>query len=683
MSKKNTKSGLIRQLSDAGTYLIPGVLKGETKVAVRKWGYNKPKKPALKTKKIIEHVLEDGRNWVGLLPATLNLAVFDCDSADPELSKALYLLLRRHLPKDVPIWRCHSSKNDGMRWHFVIPVKHDFKTVKWRGGEFISRTIVIIWDWPGWSRIVRELPKATYATEEDINLLLWGAARRGPWQKDYKGRWTKGERNNAFFKAAINEYLHNGARDLDRVIRKFKKSHRSVKKSELKATLGSAKRTALEKLDTLDMSDKVAELNRYVFSLEDNRMIDTKLFRSIPVAAFDARMRPMFGPVKSAHAELLASEQITYVQRKEYRPDLPTGIFENDGEPYLNVHRMPLTADPTPEGIDFYENMVQPLAELLTGDDNHEHLLDWFAWVVAHPEILPGWGVILHGPRGIGKSALIELLVQMVGPENRRMVRDKELRSDKNGWALEGRLFVLGEMHRARKDDFQALANLGMMITDPTIAVRAMYADAQDHPNFACLIGSTNSLKVMNADAIGRRWWPVTCGSGELNQELRTALFDRAIGIPHADFFAEWWSKYRRLAPEVASLLMDRDLSGFQHERPDSAHADVLEEEQIADDPVLADLELAVANLDVLTIELAYALLADRHPFIADECSPYTMRNYCHKLGFQHTGQFKPRIKTKTGRRQIRIYRRSGSMLSRKLMTKQLQKQYDLLKMGH
>jgi len=219
------------------------------------------------------------------------------------------------------------------------------------------------------------------------------------------------------------------------------------------------------------------------------------------------------------------------------------------GDVYANLWRdaRPATAggDPAP--------WLALLERLLPDASEREHLLDWMAYKVQHPERKVNHGVLMGGIPGIGKDTLVEPFLWTIGGtsrENVALIKNEELNSQW-GYSLMAEVLVINELRQADASDRRALENrLKPLLAAPPelIPVNRKGLHPFDALNRLSVIAFSNERMAITLPSDDRRWF---------------VLWSEARPLTPAEGLAiwEWFAAGGRAA--VAEFLHARDVSAF------------------------------------------------------------------------------------------------------------------------
>jgi hypothetical protein len=132
---------------------------------------------------------------------------------------------------------------------------------------------------------------------------------------------------------------------------------------------------------------------------------------------------------------------------------------------------------------------------------------NWTACIVQHKTTtLTAW--ILHGTQGTGKGVLFNhILRPILGTDNTAMMRAEELSTEFTGRFDNKFLVFIDEIQAEESTQFQrVVARLKSMITEPTISIRNMYAEARERANHCNFIFASNMPQPMVISEGDRRF---------------------------------------------------------------------------------------------------------------------------------------------------------------------------------
>lgn len=144
-----------------------------------------------------------------------------------------------------------------------------------------------------------------------------------------------------------------------------------------------------------------------------------------------------------------------------------------------------------------------------TGSDQDifEHFINWLACIVQFRcSTRTAW--VLHGTTGTGKGILINKIIRPILGARQTAMRRMEEFNDKYNDFMKGCLMVfVDEVQTKALDNEQGvIAKLKNFITEPIVAIRAMWAGTSEHPNFTNWIFASNKSDPVTIDMEDRRF---------------------------------------------------------------------------------------------------------------------------------------------------------------------------------
>jgi hypothetical protein len=245
---------------------------------------------------------------------------------------------------------------------------------------------------------------------------------------------------------------------------------------------------------------------------------------------------------------LTRNDYIEKVQNVAFDPPRLPGIYEENGRKWLNIYRpsnvMAVEGDATPFK-EFMEYLVPEEVE-------RDHLLKMFAQLVQKPGEKLGHALILGSKEhGIGKSTLMDILFELLGPQNCRKASSEELESQFNSY-IEGTLLVLVEEINLGAGGRKVYNKLKDQITSDVTPMRRLYQDARSVRNVASFIFQTNLERPLLVDKEDRRYFVVNSPAKPREPAYYVS-------------FNEWW---RANLGVIRHYLEQVDLTRFNPKAP-------------------------------------------------------------------------------------------------------------------
>jgi hypothetical protein len=245
---------------------------------------------------------------------------------------------------------------------------------------------------------------------------------------------------------------------------------------------------------------------------------------------------------------LTRNDYIEKVQNVAFDPPRPPGIYEENGLKWLNTYCpsavVAVGGDATPF-IEFVEYLVPDQWE-------RDHLLKMLAHLVRCPGDKLNHALILGSKEhGVGKSTLLDILFELVGPHNCRKASSEELESQFNSY-IESTLLVLVEEINLGAGGRKAYNKMKDLITGSTVPMRRLYQDARQVRNVANFVFLTNLERPILLEASDRRYFVVNSPAEprDANYYLR---------------FNDWW---RANLGVIRHYLEQIDITEFNAKAP-------------------------------------------------------------------------------------------------------------------
>jgi hypothetical protein len=238
------------------------------------------------------------------------------------------------------------------------------------------------------------------------------------------------------------------------------------------------------------------------------------------------------------------------------------GKIERPGARAFNAYRKP-TLDPTKGVASLAAPWEWHVKKLYPAKEEHGLIFDWAAHMVQRPEQKWNGALVLCGPQGIGKDALLEPLLEIVGPWNVQGIDPDALFSDYKPW-LECLLLVIHEA-RPTANDHQAIAFYNIMKTlaaapPDVLALNDKYKAMRYVVNVLRPVITTNEEHAMFVPPDDRRM-----------AVLRSPLTKRwNIEEGEPDYFRRYFEEIdkREVREGIAAWLMARDISHVDPKSP-------------------------------------------------------------------------------------------------------------------
>lgn len=231
-----------------------------------------------------------------------------------------------------------------------------------------------------------------------------------------------------------------------------------------------------------------------------------------------------------------------------YDPFEARRFVERNGIEFLNTFK--------PSEIEGAEGDAQPFVDFLHGlvpdDGEREHLLKMIAFTVRNPGRKLRHALLLRTAiQGVGKSMLVDIWGELLGPHNVRKTTSKELAGDYQGYLPQRLLVVCEEMNLGM--GAKAYNDMKDLITADRALVNEKHMRQREWPVFATFVFLSNLHQPLMVEADDRRIFYIDSPA-----ERREPMYYKK--------FAEWWQASLSV---IRHYLDGIDLQEFNpHEAP-------------------------------------------------------------------------------------------------------------------
>jgi hypothetical protein len=182
---------------------------------------------------------------------------------------------------------------------------------------------------------------------------------------------------------------------------------------------------------------------------------------------------------------------------------------------------------------------------------DQQHLLNFMAQLVQHPEVKIHFAILLQSIEGAGKGALAKILKRIIGDRNVVEPSNDEVLKTFTGWQEGAQLAIINElMADGRKD---VLNRLKSPITEDTLRIEKKFGNTftiPNHMNLFCMTNFKNALSLAEGD---RRWLvlysPAAKQSVEYYNQLFGAIADDSKVAAVMEFLLNWEISFNPKAP--------------------------------------------------------------------------------------------------------------------------------------
>ena len=235
--------------------------------------------------------------------------------------------------------------------------------------------------------------------------------------------------------------------------------------------------------------------------------------------------------------------------------------------------------------------------------DDAEHIFNWFAHLVQHPDIKINHLLLLGGNPGIGKDTIIEPVTQAIGPWNSQTISPDVIMEGRFNGFYQTVLLRIGEAQAGQRfDRYGFYEKVKLYAATPPDAVRidAKHIAAYFVPNLHNALITANYRAAFYLPPEDRRHHVAW-------SRLSKEDFE-------AEFWVALWAWYRAGGfRHVAAWLARRDLSSFNPKAPPprtEAFHDIVSRSRPGEASELAD---AIDKLGVVKLNALRGVMLDRN----------------------------------------------------------------------
>jgi hypothetical protein len=322
--------------------------------------------------------------------------------------------------------------------------------------------------------------------------------------------------------------------------------------------------------------------------------------------------KPLSIPANSWLDQNRAVEQMTWA------PGLPMlihdrlisdgGWFDHPGATCFNLYKPPMIkhGDPIKAGrwVD-HVRRVYP--------DDADHVINWLACRVQHPEIKINHNLVLLGHPGVGKDSMLEPAVQAVGPWNCTEIAPEALFAPFSGYLKSVILRVSEARDMGDVNKFQMYERMKTIGAAPPEVLRVNEKHLKEHSIVnlvGAIITSNSKTDALYLPADDRRHY--VCWS-----DIKHADFDSEPGAGDASkYFDAIWKWYEQEGgfEDVAAYLATHDISGFNPKASPpktAAFWEIVSSNRPLEESEIMDVLDMIGNPPALTVERLIASAPD------------------------------------------------------------------------
>jgi hypothetical protein len=284
--------------------------------------------------------------------------------------------------------------------------------------------------------------------------------------------------------------------------------------------------------------------------------------------------------------------------RQVYIPNAEA-VVQHQGEAAFNIWR-PSAMTPKPGDHQWFLDHV---GYLFPDKASQQHLLDFMAQLIQHPDVKINFALLLQSSQGVGKGALAMILRKIIGKRNCVEPSNDEVTKQWTGWLEGAQLAIINELMAQGRAD--VLNRLKSPITEDTLRIEKKFGNAFAIPNYMNFFGMTNFKDALPIDEDDRRWLILFSRAKKREPEYYDALFrniaddDKVAAVMH--YLLQHQISFNPKAPAP--------FTDAKREMGERARSDVEAELQM-----LYDQERSPFNGPLLQLESIVSAIKERHP---------------------------------------------------------------------
>ena len=366
---------------------------------------------------------------------------------------------------------------------------------------------------------------------------------------DLADRWSRGDLDRRRDKHDICP-RYDGSKAVERCLASFTRDD-GVRFATIcrMAEASGANLSAIAKKYYVADVDAEAELQRelverYTYVTEQDKFLDLRTGGLIAPIALTRAHKAATGKSASASDVVLKSVNVSIADNLTWHPSSNKIVM--DGQRRLANTCRPPELKPVEGDVSPW---LEHLEYLVPDVEQRDHLLDWMAFTVQHPEQKINHQILWGGSPRIGKDAAIQPLVKAVGAHNTTQPTATEVKGSFNGWIANTKLVVVQEI--AEFDNHSIENQLKPLCAAPPETLRVNLKGVKQYciPNLISMVLMTNDQQPIPISARNDRFFCIWSGCVRKSDKY------------YADLYA-WIAEN---SAHVSYYLHNRDLSGFNH----------------------------------------------------------------------------------------------------------------------
>ena len=250
-------------------------------------------------------------------------------------------------------------------------------------------------------------------------------------------------------------------------------------------------------------------------------------------AQMPATMANLSRPLVQPSQYLLNNIKIPVVYDTTYDPSSPDELFTvENGSAKLNSYVRSHPIADAEQGM-YAGNFFRRHLEAIIAEPEYQRIiLDFFAFLVQNPGRKIRWMILLQGAQGCGKSAIIDVMRIVLGPQHVRVVDSATLATQYNDWCFGAQLLAIEEIRVSGMNRHEVMNALKPIVTNDNLIINQKFKDTRQVINRANLIALTNYKDAIVIDETDRRNCIIQC-------KIQTKAQVQALG---EDYFKDLYS---------------------------------------------------------------------------------------------------------------------------------------------
>lgn len=149
----------------------------------------------------------------------------------------------------------------------------------------------------------------------------------------------------------------------------------------------------------------------------------------------------------------------------------------------------------------------QHLEYLFPDEGDRALVLNWIAWVYRYQHLHPKHALLVHGEvQGTGKTFLVNVLAELIGPTNVARLDQSALEADHNGWATHTKLIICEKVRPGFGSSNAVVKKLHPLISEGVIHIDMKNVSDFDMPHCMAVFLGSNKADALTMDDSDRRF---------------------------------------------------------------------------------------------------------------------------------------------------------------------------------